>query len=163
MKLTTKGDLALAALRKAVVASNATLVDTEPQSVEDAITDLELMLAEWRMTDADQRGLDLGYAFSADGVTPAPEDRHNLPDFALNAVILTLATRIIPDYGQEPPATLVTKAQFGKERLAKWLSKRRTPCLRYPARMPIGSGNHITCGSNFYGVTDDAGGSNTDK
>lgn len=163
MNLTTKGDLALAALRKAMVASNATLVDTEPQSVEDAITDMELMLSEWRMTDADQRGLDLGYAFSADGDAPAPEDRHNLPDFALNAVILTLATRIISDYGQEPPASLVTKAQYGKERLVKWLSKQRTPRLRYPARMPIGSGNHYTQGPNFYGVTDNASGSTPDK
>ena len=47
MNLTTKGDLVLAALRKLGVASNATLTDVEPQSMEDGVNDLEMMMAEW--------------------------------------------------------------------------------------------------------------------
>ncbi len=35
----TKGDLVLAALRKLGVASNATLTDVEPQSMEDGVND----------------------------------------------------------------------------------------------------------------------------
>lgn len=46
MNLTTKGDLVLAALRKLGVASNATLTDVEPQSMEDGVNDLEMMMAE---------------------------------------------------------------------------------------------------------------------
>lgn len=151
MRMRTKGDLVVAALRKVALASNATLTDTEPQSIEDGLNDLELMLAEWRM-GTDQRGIDIGYLFSADGIPPMPEDFHGLPDFALNAVILTLATRIITDYGQEPSPTLVTKAMYGKERLVKFLSLTRTPRMKYPARMPIGSGNRNPGGSNYFGV-----------
>ncbi|MCU6204661.1 packaged DNA stabilization gp4 family protein, partial [Enterobacter cloacae] len=40
----TKGDIVLFALRKPAIASNATLTDVEPQSVEDAIQDLENMM-----------------------------------------------------------------------------------------------------------------------
>ncbi len=52
MNLTTKGDLVLAALRKLGVASNATLTDVEPQSMEDGVNDLEMMMAEWLGGDA---------------------------------------------------------------------------------------------------------------
>lgn len=47
MNLTTKGDIVRAALRKLGVASDATLTDVEPQSMQDAVEDLELMMAEW--------------------------------------------------------------------------------------------------------------------
>ena len=49
MNLTTKGDLVLAALRKLGVASNATLTDVEPQSMEDGVNDLLLMLMSLRI------------------------------------------------------------------------------------------------------------------
>lgn len=149
MNLTTKGAVALAALRKTSIASNATLTDTEPQSVEDALVDLELMLAEWQMNDND-RGISLGYLFSAPGVAPKPDDPHGLPDFAVNAAILNLATRIINDYGQEPSQTLVINAAYARERLVKWLSRWRTPHLRYPSRMPLGSGNQRGDWPRFY-------------
>ncbi len=47
MQIKTKGDLARAALRKLGVASDATLTDIEPQSMQDAVDDLEAMMAEW--------------------------------------------------------------------------------------------------------------------
>lgn len=47
MQIKTKGDLVRAALRKLGVASDATLTDVEPQSMQDAIDDLEAMMAEW--------------------------------------------------------------------------------------------------------------------
>jgi len=149
MKLQTKGEIVLAALRKATLASNATLTDAEPQSVEDGLEDLDLMLSEWRMND-DRRGIDLGYAFSAAGVAPLPDDLHNLPEFSYNGIITNLAVRIVVDYGSEPPPTLYAKAAFGKERLIKWLTRWRTPRLQYTARMPVGSGNHLINGPRFF-------------
>ncbi|MCX8965125.1 recombinase RmuC [Erwinia psidii] len=140
MKLTTKGEIVLAALRKASLASNATLTDVDPQSLEDGLEDLDLMMFEWLMDD-DRRGIDVGYAFSDSGVSPLPEDAHNLPDFCIKAILVNLAVRMMPDYGQEAPAGLVAKASYGKERIVKWLAKSRTPHLSYPARMPTGSGN----------------------
>lgn len=47
MQIKTKGDLVRAALRKLGVASDATLTDVEPQSMQDAVDDLEAMMAEW--------------------------------------------------------------------------------------------------------------------
>ncbi|EOU8927092.1 packaged DNA stabilization gp4 family protein [Escherichia coli] len=44
----TKGDLVLKALRKAGLYSNATLTDADPQAIEDAINDLEDMMAAWQ-------------------------------------------------------------------------------------------------------------------
>lgn len=73
MNLTTKGDLVLAALRKLGVASNATLTDVEPQSMEDGVNDLEMMMAEWLGGDASQ-GINVGYIFADADVAPDPGD-----------------------------------------------------------------------------------------
>ncbi|ANJ92434.1 packaged DNA stabilization gp4 family protein [Serratia plymuthica] len=149
MKLTNKGDLVIAALRKAALASNTSLTDVEPQSLEDGLSDLELMLSEWGLGD-DKRGITLGFLFSEPGVDPAPEDLHGLPDFSLNAVITNLAIRMMPDYGIEPPMSLVLKASHGKEGLIKFLAKQRTPRLAYPNRMPVGSGNRLLNGPRYF-------------
>jgi len=141
MRVLTKGDIVRAALRKAAIASDATLTDVEPQSLEDGLEDLELMMSEWRMGD-DHKGIDIGYAFSEAGICPMPDDLHCLPEFSCNAVICNLAVRIVSDYGLEPSLGLLNKAAYGKERILRSLSDRRTPRLRYPSRMPSGSGNN---------------------
>ncbi|ECA8080120.1 packaged DNA stabilization protein p27, partial [Salmonella enterica subsp. enterica serovar Weltevreden] len=70
----TKGDIVLFALRKPAIASNASLTDVEPQSVEDAIQDLENMMYEWQINPGD-----IGYLFAADGEEPLPDDDSGLP------------------------------------------------------------------------------------
>ena len=119
MNLTTKGDLVLAALRKLGVASNATLTDVEPQSMEDGVNDLEMMMAEWFEGSDDTPGIDAGYIFSADDVSPDPGDAHGLTTGKLSAVFHNLAIRIAPDYAVEPTAKIITTARYGKERLIK--------------------------------------------
>ncbi len=118
MNLTTKGDLVLAALRKLGVASNATLTDVEPQSMEDGVNDLEMMMAEWLGGDVSP-GINVGYIFADADVAPDPGDEHGLSNNAINAVIFNLACRIAPDYALEAPAKLITTARYGKERLVK--------------------------------------------
>lgn len=63
----TKGDLVLKALRKAGLYSNATLTDADPQAIEDAINDLEDMMAAWQA-----KGIELGYQFAdtENGIMP---------------------------------------------------------------------------------------------
>jgi len=61
----TKGEIVNFALRKFAVASNATLTDVEPQSVEDGVVDLEDMMAEWLINPGE-----IGYLFSADDEEP---------------------------------------------------------------------------------------------
>lgn len=65
----TKGDLVLKALRKAGLYSNATLTDADPQAIEDAINDLEDMMAAWQA-----KGIELGYQFAdtENGIMPLP-------------------------------------------------------------------------------------------
>lgn len=145
MNLTTKGDLVRAALRKIGIASNATLTDVEPQSVEDGVNDLEMMMAEWREDPA--AGIDIGYQFAPDGEPAMDGDDHGLKTAHLSAVYHNLALRIAPDYEIEPLAKVVTTARYGKELLVKSSALKRAKKVYreagYPNRMPIGSGNRI--------------------
>jgi hypothetical protein len=155
MNLTTKGDLVLAALRKLGVASNATLTDVEPQSMEDGVNDLEMMMAEWLGGDI-SRGINVGYIFADADVAPVPGEDHGLSNNAINAVIFNLACRIAPDYGLEATPKLITTARYGKERLIKLSAMDRAKAAKcgsgYPHRMPIGSGNRLTTynGLNYF-------------
>lgn len=156
MNLTTKGDLVLAALRKLGVASNATLTDVEPQSMEDGVNDLEMMMAEWLEGDENTPGIDAGYIFAPDGVAPDPGDAHGLTTGKLSAVYHNLAIRVSTDYAVEPSAKVITTARYGKERLIKLSAMSRASSAKcksgYPNRMPVGSGNRLATynGWNFY-------------
>ncbi|EBH5439099.1 recombinase RmuC [Salmonella enterica] len=144
MQIKTKGDLVRAALRKLGVASDATLTDVEPQSMQDAVDDLEAMMAEWYQ---DGKGIITGYVFSDDDNPPAEGDDHGLRSSAVSAVFHNLACRIAPDYALEAPAKLITTARYGKERLVKLSAMDRAKAAKcksgYPNRMPVGSGNQL--------------------
>ncbi|WP_313109081.1 packaged DNA stabilization gp4 family protein [Atlantibacter sp.] len=152
MNLTTKGDLVLAALRKLGVASNATLTDVEPQSLEDGVNDLEMMMAEW--SGLAGSGIDVGYIFADVDTAPDAGDDHGLSNNAINAVIYNLACRIAPDYVMEAGAKIITTARYGKEQLVKLSAVSRAKSLwkksGYPNRMPVGSGNRQVTGNSIY-------------
>lgn len=141
MNLTTKGDLVNAALRKLGIASDATLTDVEPQSTQDAVQDLEMMMAEWFQDGA---GIDAGYSFAADNVYPDGGDAHGMKPQSVSAVVHNLAVRIAPDYAVEPAGKVVATARNGKELLYKKSAlSHASKAARggYPNRMPVGSGN----------------------
>ncbi|MGG4690607.1 packaged DNA stabilization gp4 family protein [Proteus mirabilis] len=142
MQITTKGELVVAALRKLGVASDATLTDIEPQSLEDGVVDLESMMYEWF---EDGAGIHTGYNF-ADEDTPIDQgDEHGLNKQAINAVIYNLATRIAPDYQIAPLNKVITTARYGKERLMRSCALKRAKNARshHPDGFPIGSGNRL--------------------
>ncbi|EMC5621863.1 packaged DNA stabilization gp4 family protein [Salmonella enterica] len=138
MQIKTKGDLVRAALRKLGVASDATLTDVEPQSMQDAVDDLEAMMAEWYQ---DGKGIIAGYVFSDDENPPAEGDDHGLRSSAVSAVFHNLACRIAPDYALEATAKIIATAKYGKELLYKQTAISRAKRAPYPSRMPTGSGN----------------------
>lgn len=141
MNLTTKGDLVNAALRKLGIASDATITDVEPQSAQDAVSDLEMMMAEWYQGGD---GIDAGYIFAAAEDYPETGDAHGMKPQAISAVVHNLAVRIAPDYAIEPMNKLVMSARNGKELLYKGAAITRAGKagrLGYPNRMPTGSGN----------------------
>lgn len=149
MQIKTKGDLVRAALRKLGVASDATLTDVDPQSIQDGVDDLESMMAEWYQ---DGKGIITGYVFSDDESPPAEGDDHGLRSSAVSAVFHNLACRIAPDYALEATAKILTSAKNGKELLYKQTAISRAKRYPYPNRMPIGSGNSFASlnGWHFY-------------
>lgn len=147
MLIQTKGDLVRAALRKLAISSSATLTDVEPQSMQDAVDDLESMMAEW-YDNGD--GINVGYIFTNPDEPPAEGDDHGMPDYVISAVYHNLAVRIAPDYAMVALPKVVATARYGKERLLgkSVLSKgKRAP---YPSRMPIGSGNKLATINNWH-------------
>ena len=149
MNLTTKADLVNAALRKLGIASDATVTDVEPQSTQDAVTDLEMMMAEWYQDGA---GIDTGYLFTATEEGPQAGDLHGMKPQAISAVIYNLAVRISSDYAVEPVSKIIMSARNGKELLYKNSALQRAAKagrLPYPNRMPVGSGN-IGLGRNGF-------------
>ena len=103
----TKGDLVLKALRKAGLYSNATLTDADPQAVEDAVNDLEDMMAAWQA-----KGIELGYLFadSANDVMPLPGDDSGIPAWAYDGVSLDLAVQLCMDHVFLPEVTFSSSA-----------------------------------------------------
>lgn len=132
--LNTKGDIVRAALRKAAIASNATLSMIEPESMADGLEDLDMMMAE-----LDGNGVRIGYALSSEPVQP--DDLHNLPDWAVKPVMMNLAVIMMPDYVREAGGSLVSQARFGYQTLIKAVANTTTPKWRYPNGFPMGSGN----------------------
>ncbi|PHM51533.1 packaged DNA stabilization gp4 family protein [Xenorhabdus sp. KK7.4] len=132
----TKGDLVLKALRKAGLYSDATLMDAEPQSVEDSIGDLEDMMAQWQV-----KGIELGYRFadSVNGVQPMPDDDSGIPAWANDGVSLKLAVQICMDNVIQPSDALLTSADAAYQSICIALTT--VPPLERRNDMPTGAGN----------------------
>lgn len=130
----TKGEIVLFALRKPAIASNATLTDVEPQSVEDAIQDLENMMYEWQINPGE-----IGYLFASDDVEPLPADDSGLPRKYMQAVGYQLMLRILSDYNLEPSAGVLTNAQRSYDALLT--DTLSVPSMRRRGDFPVGQGN----------------------
>lgn len=149
----TKGEIVLFALRKAGIASNATLTDVEPQSVEDAIHDLEDMMAEWLINPGE-----IGYIFAEDEAEPMPDDDSGLLRGYKQAVGYQLMLRIMSDYALEPTSRQETSAAKAYDALLTATLK--IPSMRRRSDFPVGQGNDYGCLSSdrYY---DDAAASTT--
>ncbi|MEQ4923123.1 packaged DNA stabilization gp4 family protein [Proteus hauseri] len=141
----TKGEIVLFALRKAGVASDATLTDAEPQSVEDGIHDLEDMMSELQITFGD-----LGYKFSLEDEQPAPGDDSGLPRKYKQAIGYQLLLRILTDYGLEPTPRQEASASSSYDAL--FLDTLKVPSIDRRGDMPVGQGNKYTalCVDSYY-------------
>ncbi|MGL5487881.1 MAG: packaged DNA stabilization gp4 family protein [Shewanella sp.] len=133
--MATKGDIVRAALRKAAIASNATLTDVEPESMADGLFDLELMMSE-----LDGNGIRVGFILAGDN-PPQPDDNSGLPDWALAPVIANLCVYVLPDYVRDANPIIASRAAFGMQTLVKSTANITTPKYRYPNGWPMGSGN----------------------
>ena len=127
----TKGDIALLALRRAGIASSATLTQPEPASVGDALEDLELMMAQWLVG-----GIDIGYLPTD---PPLPDDESGLELWAVEPVALKLAEKVLIDNLRAIPDALASQIQRGYELVCSQVAV--IPSLARRNDMPVGAGN----------------------
>lgn len=127
----TKGDIALLALRRAGIASSATLTQPEPASVGDALEDLELMMAQWLVD-----GIDIGYLPTD---PPQPDDESGLELWAVEPVALKLAEKVLIDNLRAIPDALASQIQRGYELICSQVAV--IPSLARRNDMPVGAGN----------------------
>ncbi|BDA93752.1 packaged DNA stabilization protein p27 [Citrobacter freundii] len=130
----TKGEIVLFALRKFAVASNATLTDVEPPSMEDGVNDLEDMAEEWLINPGD-----IGYQFSAADEAPLPDDDAGIPRKYKHAVGYQLLLRMMSDYSLEPSSQMLSNAQRSYDALLT--DTLVVPSMRRRGDMPVGQGN----------------------
>lgn len=127
----TKGDIALLALRRAGIASSATLTQPEPASVGDALEDLEMMMAQWLVD-----GIDIGYLPTD---PPQPDDESGLELWAVEPVALKLAEKVLIDNLRPVPDALASQVQRGYELVCSKVAV--IPSLARRNDMPVGAGN----------------------
>ncbi|ATF52941.1 packaged DNA stabilization gp4 family protein [Morganella morganii] len=145
----TKGEILLFALRKAGVASDASLTDVEPQSVSDGISDLEDMMSEMQI-----RFGDLGYIFSDADEQPSPDDDSGVPRKYKHVIGYQLLLRILSDYGLEPTPRQEAIAASSYDALL--LDTLSVPSVNRRGDMPVGQGNkYTTLGNAGYYVEDE--------
>ncbi|HFT5321835.1 TPA: packaged DNA stabilization gp4 family protein [Escherichia coli] len=130
----TKGEIVLFALRKFAIASNASLTDVEPQSIEDGVNDLEDMMSEWMINPGD-----IGYAFATGDEQPLPDDESGLPRKYKHAVGYQLLLRMLSDYILEPTPQVLSNAQRSYDALMT--DTLVVPSIRRRGDFPVGQGN----------------------
>ncbi|ELX1725129.1 packaged DNA stabilization protein p27 [Escherichia coli] len=130
----TKGEIVLFALRKFAIASNASLTDVEPQSIEDGVNDLEDMMSEWMINPGD-----IGYAFATGDEQPLPDDESGLPRKYKHAVGYQLLLRMLSDYSLEPTQQVLSNAQRSYDALMT--DTLVVPSMRRRGDFPVGQGN----------------------
>lgn len=130
----TKGAIVLRALRRAGLASTSVLLPPEPESIQDALVDLEDMMAEW-----EGNGLIVRYRYTgnAQGL-PQPDELSGLPDWAVAPVAHNLALRALIDNQRPVPDELATLAYNGKVQIEARIVE--VPMLQRRNDMPRGSG-----------------------
>lgn len=152
MPTVTKIKIVNYALRKSGIASVTTLNTADPQTVEDALEDLEALAEQWK-----DEGLDIGY-LPADA--PAGNQDSGIDKAHYRAVALNLAREILVDNQRDIPDELAAQAHSGKLALDAIFYK--PSYLQRRNDQPQGQGNNR--GGDAYGrfyvqpTTEDGGG-----
>lgn len=106
------------------------LDDTQMAS---ALRRLDAMLADWN-----GRGIRLGYPLASSPGDSSLDEQTNVPDFANEAIIVNLATRMSSSYGKQvTPQTMMTAKNAYNGLLSRVAA---APEMALPS-MPAGAGN----------------------
>lgn len=103
-------------------------------------SDLELALAELEnmMTELQSRGIEIGYNFENE---PDPNSDLGVPQQYWNMINTNLAVRLIADFNKAVPQQLMMQADQSMANASARCAADRIRGVRYPSRMPVGSGN----------------------
>ena len=132
MATVKKSKIVNAALRKAGISSATTLMTADPQTVADALEDLEAMVLSWKENDQ----LDIGYL---DADTPDGSQDSGVLKSQYMAVALNLARQILIDNQRDIPDELANQAHAGKLALDAYYYKPHY--LQHRNDQPMGQGN----------------------
>lgn len=133
MATVSKGDIVNMALRKATIASVTMAFQPDPASVQEALEDLESMVALWQKDN-----LDIGYLVDASG-QPNPADDSGVDLAYKLAVALQLSRQILIDNNRPVPPELNLQANSMMDMLRSTFYV--TPTLLQRNDMPTGQGN----------------------
>jgi len=129
----TKRQYVLKAFSK--IGKAAYVYDADPEELQDALDDLEAMMAEWY-----EDGIQMGWPIDDDLDTVT-----DMPRRANSAIYHGLALRIAPDYGITPAPRVRTLALQGYNRLLGHYTK---PPQRKRISAPSGAGNRWRYGNS---------------
>lgn len=108
--------------------------DLEPEQLQDALLDLDSMMAAWNI-----KGIRVGYPLPSDPSFSDLDAETNVPDSAYEAISYGLSLRIAPAYGKTVTPQV---AFFAKTSYDTLLGIAAMPMERQlPSTMPAGAGN----------------------
>ena len=85
------------------IGKNPNIFNIDPDDMESALRTLDSMMASWN-----NRGIRLGYALPSSSDSSSLDSESGVPDWANEAIYLTLAVRLAPGIGKTPtPQTLL--------------------------------------------------------
>jgi len=116
------------------IGKNPKIFNIDPDDMQDAGITLEGMMATWN-----KRGIRLGYSMSSGPDSIELDADSGLPDWANEAVYLTLAVRLAPQYGKQLSADTKLSARTAFASLPNDASF--PPEQQFRNGVPSGAGN----------------------
>ena len=109
--------------------------DSSPGQYQFALMRLELLIAAWNAN-----GVRLSYPLASTVDSSSLNNNTNIPDYAIEAVVLNLAIRLAPSYriNISPATRLNADTSYAK---MLNLSAQPTPTKDFPGGLPLGQGN----------------------
>jgi hypothetical protein len=116
------------------IGKNPAIFNIDADDMNKALRTLDSMMASWT-----NRGIRLGYALPAGPNGSNLSDASGLPDWALEAVYLMLATRVAPSYGKQVSQETQTAARLAFASLPNLAAF--PPEQQFRNGLPAGAGN----------------------
>jgi hypothetical protein len=121
--------------------------DLDPDQLEDALRQLDTMMAFWS-----SKGIAIGYLLPAGPDESSMDDDSGIPDTAVDAVYTNLAIKLAAGRGKTLTADTKLRAKQGFDTLLGAAARAAARQVPMPNTMPRGAGNKPWrgCGSPFF-------------